>query len=168
MNSNFIYTGKVTLKSVLDNKVISTQHFNSGTVDLFKAYAMSMAGMDISSLLPSYLKINSVVDKVEYSLIRSTNGVSVVRNYVIEDEKPLTRITVTLTKNMFNIQETPTQLVIKLLTSPQGVKGDQVTLANVTLNSDDAVPFLEVINSTPSGTQIIVIWDLYIQDKSDT
>lgn len=172
MNSNFGYTGRVTLKTMHNDRVICTQHFNSGTDLLFKAYAMALSGQNITPYLPSYINIGYENDSKFNSILRNADGLSIVRTYSdIEvmtgnssKETPCTRITITLTSSMFKELSGTGNFQIRLLSSHSG---DNNVLAMVNLEENDAAEFLNAINSTPSGTQIIIVWDLYVENNKE-
>lgn len=165
MNSNFEYIGKVTLKMLHKGKTICTQHLNSGTDSLFKAYAKALSGQDITSYLPSYINIGFEDGDEFTSLLRNTGGISVVRTYT-EQPIPSTRITITLTSSMFNTNAPAgtDKLQLRLLNKRSSTLSEY-TLAKVTLDDNATSTFKQVLGSSPSGTQIIIVWDLCVENK---
>ena len=164
MNSNFSYTGKVTVKSIFKDRVITSQHFNNGTVDLFQTYAKALSGQDITDFLPSYIDVEVFNGSTYDTCMRSQTGVSVVRSYV-DGESPCARFTTTMTNSMFNTSKiqstTPIRLCLK--TSPLPFKeGQQQVLATIDTGLD-GLP--TIIKDSPTGTQIIIVWDLYVDNE---
>lgn len=163
MNSNFGYTGRVTLKTVYNKKIVHTQYFNSGTELLFKAYAMALSGQGIKSYLPAYINIYNEKDE---SVLNKTNGISIVRTYAepeIDDKTtPCTRITITLTNSMFNNGfANSNSLRLDLLAPP--TTDSTNTLASVEIANNDVDVFKSAI--TNAGSQLIIVWDLYVENK---
>lgn len=168
MNSNFDYVGRVIIKTLYKGREVCSQHFNSGTDDLFRAYAMALSGQSISNYLPSYINIGYKNVDTFSSILRNEKGVSVVRTFVSEEldgkTRSCTRITLTLDSNMFNTTTSNDDLTVRLL-GPNVPNSNNVVLAEVVLNDTDKDSFLTTINSTPSGTQLIIVWDLYVKES---
>lgn len=168
MNNDFGYIGKVTLKTIHNDKVIHTEYYNRGTYSLFTAYAMAMAGNDISYWLPSYVDVG-VYDKagVFNTALRASNGVSVVRTFVINNGTPITRISVTLTNDMISSNVGAGNVVLRLLSfgKDKSVPNNNI-LAELTLDVDKSEEFWENISHTPNGQQLILLWDLQVTNKS--
>ena len=167
MDNKFNYTGKVTVKSIFRDKVISTQHYNSGTIELFQVYAKALTGQSITNFLPSYIDVEVSKDggNSYNSCLVSDKGVSVVRSYV-DLPSPCARFTTTLTNDMFNSNTFQNLSAMRfcLKTSPLPVSREQQVLAKISIDlSDNDSPFES--NGIPSGTQIIIVWDLYVENK---
>ena len=167
--------GKVTLKTMCKDKVICTQHFNSGSDTLFKAYALAMSGQDVSHYLPTYINIGEYIPQTEKftSMLQNETGVSVVRTYVEDSKGHCTRITITLTNNMFKTSATDMDensvIQIRLLSGRTEEDSSILATLNLADIDDDDIQnktdFLNTISTTPTGTQLIIVWDLYITNK---
>ena len=162
MIDNLQYNGTITINKIVNGKTLKSKTFNSGTDLLFKTYALALQGQNIDNLLPTYIDIKSG-DKS----ILNSNGISVVRSVLLEEEKenseneagvdekigtkvPCTRISASIlastintnSKDNFTISlETPTREQLAYATIPNEI------LANIT-----------------SGTQLLIVWDLYVHN----
>lgn len=165
MNSNFGYIGRVTLKTICNGKVTSTDYYNSGTADLFRGYAMAMAGQDITNWLPSYIDVGLINTSTKEftSVLRNHGGVSVVRTFIEDTDGPCTRITATLTNDMLynNVGEGTMQF---RLMSPT----DKNILAELNLTESASATLKETLENIPNGTQLIILWDLCVKNQGGT
>ena len=174
MNSNFGYTGKVTFKSIFKGRTISTQYLNNGTSLLFESYARALAGQNISEVLPAYLNIyytkkseNPSLNSETHSFLRNSKGAGVVRTVDRdEDGKLLTRLSVSITRDMMDIDDLETSndvsVELQLLTDILPTTGAQGVLA--TVDVDNPKEFTTSILETPYGIQFIIVWDLYVDN----
>ena len=167
MNSNFGYTGKVTFKSIFKGRTISTQYFNNGTSLLFEAYARALSGQNISEVLPAYLNIYYTKDTETHSFLRNSKGAGVVRTVDRdEDGKLLTRLSVSIIRDMMDIDDLETSngvsVELQLLTDILPTTGAQGVLA--TVDVDNPEEFTTSMLETPYGIQFIIVWDLYVDN----
>ena len=171
MNDEFRYSGKVTIKSIWQDRIVHSQHFNNGTELLFKAYSMAMAGYDITELLPSFINVGYISDNKFESVMTNEDGVSVTRTYTnarineSDEPRPITRVTTTFTRNMFNnkLSGNSNSLRLHLDTLVKNSDGNN-TLAQIELSDDESNTFRNLISNSSPGTQIIIVWDLYIRN----
>ena len=174
MNSNVNYTGVVTLKLKYKDRVIHAKHFNSGTDTLLKTYAKALAGYSIESFLPTYFNVGYMNGTEFHSVLTPTIGASVVRSYVDDESKPkdaegCTRITVTLSRNMINVNALGDSQNIRctLNSSPHEYSPMGTMLAYVDFEDDEASDFLNMLQTTTAGTQLIIVWDLFVVNSKE-
>lgn len=165
MNSNLSYKGVVTLATKLGDKTIEKKVYNNGTNLLFELYARALAGQQVSLLIPSYIDVGGVrdIDGVDIYESHTKESLPVIVTYldkVRADEGgysygvPFTRVEAILTRNMFNEYLGDNTKVIRLMSS------DNRELALV--NVEDLG---NTIKTLIAGTQMIVVWDLYVTNK---
>lgn len=156
MLNNLQYTGNITINKIVNGKTLKSTTFNSGTELLFKAYSLALQGQSIAHLLPTYIDIKSG-DKS----ILNSNGISVVRSTLLEKESgngdenigakiPCTRVSATLLASNINT-DSKEDFIISLETP------DRRQLAYATINNG-------VVTNITSGTQLLIVWDLYISN----
>lgn len=170
MNIVMSYNGVVTMTTKRMGKEITTKYLNSGTNTLFEAYARALAGQPINDILPTYMDLGIEIDEGGDATVRYQSAIKeripVVVTYVSPNSLvsgshgydygvPFTRVEAVLNRNMFsNANGVNT---IKLL---GGFKSDYAELAKITINPD--IKPEELL----SGTQIIIVWDLFVKNKS--
>ena len=164
------YYGVVTLELLSKNKrTLLSRQLNEGTINLFSAYAAALTGQNISNLIPSTIDIgslkttNSELDLNSFKSALNTSGAlaSVVYISDTEDESykkygvPYTRVTASFTSLMIgnNIEENH-YLVLKSYSNK--------ILATIQVNEGIS----SILNQLTPGSQFIIIWDLYVTNKT--
>lgn len=153
MTNNFTYNGKVTLRIKHKDKILIERLVNNGTNDLFKAYAMALAGQDITQFLPTYI---DVVDNNSISCL-TTNGVSVNTIYGANEELyngvPYTRVSANITGAII-ANTSVSRLKLRALNGLELASVDISALSNI-------------FGAISSGTQLLIVWDLYITNDNE-
>ena len=159
MENSSIYNGVVTLIIKRGDKTLTQKYYNNGTNLLFELYSRALSGQNVSRMIPSYIDI---VDSTDESTHHITTPVPVIVTYGNPDrgtyEVPFTRVEAILTKKMINPDITinkSTTSTLKLMTSSENV------LAHTTINE-----LMSNLNELPEGTHMIIVWDLYVTNKS--
>jgi hypothetical protein len=173
MNEKLLYNGVVTLIHKVGNRVTSKKYYNNGTNRLFEAYARALCGQSINNFTPKYVDIGKMetigITNTETqfsSVIKDNIDIPVFTTYKDVDIDggeygvPYCRVNIMLSHNMFNseVLEGTTTLTLKLKSSTD----DESVLATTevaNLSSD--------IISATNGTQLIVLWDLYINNVKE-
>lgn len=163
MDSILSYNGVVTVISRVNGKVTSQKQYNSGTDKLFEAYARALSGQPIQSFIPTYVDLGTGDGDFFKSVLK--NKVPITVTYVSKTEtvydvsydypSPFTRISATFTKHMTDNSPTP-DLIGRLETS----NGD--VLATVEIKG-----LGNSLSKLGSGTQLILLWDLYVTNDSE-
>jgi hypothetical protein len=171
MNNVSQYYGVVTLELLTKNKRnLLSRQLNEGTVNLFSAYAAALTGQNISNLIPSTIdigKIETIEGKLNLnsfeSVLNSSGALaSVVYVSDTNDESyknygvPYTRVTASFTSLMIgnNINNENNYLVLKSYSNK--------ILATIQVNEEIS----SILNQLTSGSQFIIIWDLYVTNKT--
>jgi hypothetical protein len=146
--------------------VFKSQVFNKGTNNLFRLYAMALAGQDITLMLPMHFDI--IVEKVDGDTIKesksclSNNKINLVRtmesngNNSLYGGVPFTRLSAHITNSAINSSELKNNdynRVYLVVIDPYGTE-----LAKVELNESQRTTFADIT----IGTQLLIVWDLYI------
>lgn len=159
MKDKLVYTGVATLIRRVDGKTTYNKCYNNGTNELFELYARALVGHNISSLLP-------------YSLDLMVKGTSKLRNTIyvnplyvpvpkLKDESinpynvPFARMEALITRDMIDNIPQNTDEAELCLKSKQNNK-----LASITVNKE----FLTNLTTTAPGVQLILVWDLYVDN----
>ena len=164
------YYGVVTLELLTKNKRhLLSRQLNEGTINLFSAYAAALTGQNISNLIPSTIDIGSLnttdskLDLNSFESALNTSGAlaSVVYVSDTKDESyqkynvPYTRVTASFTKLMIGKTITVNHyLVLKSYTNK--------ILATIKINDEIS----SILNNLTPGSQFIIIWDLYVTNKT--
>ena len=168
MYSNLSYNGEVTIITKMGHKTISNKYYNNGTNLLFEVYARALTGQNVSSLIPAYIdivRVQTIDDTTTYTqCLRDMAPVIVTYvDKVRANEKgytygvPFTRVEAILTKNMFTSEFSDGDIHIQLKTSSENL------LASLHVDG-----LYDGVNNMTDGTQMIVVWDLYVTNKQRT
>lgn len=166
------YYGVVTLELLTKNKRhLLLRQLNEGTINLFSAYAAALTGQNISNLIPSTIDIGSLntttdskLDLNSFESALNTSGAlaSVVYVSDMTDESyknygvPYTRVTASFTKLMIGNTITVNHyLVLKSYSNK--------ILATIKINDEIS----SILNNLTAGSQFIIIWDLYVTNKTE-
>lgn len=172
MNNVSQYYGVVTLELLSKNKrKLLSRQLNEGTINLFSAYAAALTGQNISNLVPNTVDIggfsedaNGKIILNSFESVLNTTGAlaSVVYVSDTEDESyksygvPFTRVTTSITSLMIVTDVTNDDyLVLKSYSNK--------ILATIKISDELAI----LLNELSDGSQFIVIWDLYVTNKSN-
>ena len=150
MNSELTYVGSVSLMLKNGNNILRKMYYNNGTNELFEAYARALSGQPIQSFIPSYIEIV----KDNKSIVKHL--IPVTTTYVAPDtpdKAPCTRVSALINRHMFD-DITGESHYLRLLSFGEN------ELAKVRL-----VGFNEILKGLSPGVQIMISWDLYIQNK---
>lgn len=168
MTDKLSYNGLVTLIHRVNNTIVSKKYYNSGTNNLFEAYARALCGQSISRFIPNHIDVGTV-DKGDKGTFSSVvkNGVTIPITLTYKDggidggvyldtddttSVPYCRVSAVLFPEMFDnkLQSTDTLHI--------ALKSDSDTiLAEVNVDG-----LAEAITYTTSGIQLLLLWDLYV------
>ena len=166
------YYGVVTLELLTKNKRhLLSRQLNEGTINLFSAYAAALTGQNISNLIPNTIDIGSLntttdneLDLNSFESALNTSGALASVVYVSDttDESykkykvPYTRVTASFTSPMMgnSIKENH-YLVLKSYSNK--------ILATIPVNQEIS----SILNDLTPGSQFIIIWDLYVTNKTE-
>ena len=172
MNNVSQYYGVVTLELLTKNKrSLLSRQLNEGTINLFSAYAAALTGQNISNLIPHTIDIGSLktttdskLDLSSFESALNTSGALASVVYVSDttDESyikygvPYTRVTASFTSLMIgnNINDKH-YLVLKSYSNK--------ILATIPVNTEIS----SILNQLTASSQFIIIWDLYVTNKTN-
>ena len=158
MKDKLIYTGIATLIRRVDGNTTYSKYYNNGTNKLFELYARALAGQNISSLLPYSLDFTIK----DVSKLRNNVYISSIYNPHSEDTSinpygvPFTRIEALFTRDMFDIPSDAKSAKLNLKSRQDNI------LATIEVDED----FIKNIISTSPGVQLILVWDLYVNNSN--
>lgn len=167
MNSSLSYNGIVTIVTKMGDKIVNKRYHNNGTTLLFELYARALAGQGVSRILPSYIDFGTVQSDGTTYESGIKNSAPVIVTYVDKvngaaaeypyNKVPVTRVEAIVTKNMFEVGKLSGLNTVQLRTHDGRVLA-QVSVANIGAS----------IQTIPAGAQMIVVWDLYVDNNSST
>ena len=164
LQNNFSYTGRVKIKTRNEGIESATICYNNGTDELFTFYAKALSGVDVHADAPGFIDIYQGI-KSPISSVTTSRGVSAVSRYTNADTpngRYVTRIVASIPR--YVIDE-------KKLTNTADNANYFLCLCNsankvfafVKLNMDGTR-----IQEMQSASQIIVEWDLYVENPAAT
>lgn len=177
MKESLTYTGVVSLNLKKNGKTITKKFYNHGETLLFEAYARAMAGYPIDNLIPAYIDIGHWDDRNQTFSSHLRTTVPVVTTLVTKSDTsegynygvPFTRVEAVLIPTVFtdklsdDTTEEPTNLV-QLKCSLQSATN---ILASVPIGvgESDEDGLAKIVSELPMGAQLILVWDLYVDNK---
>ena len=181
MLDNLNYTGAIKITKISNDHKLSTKIFNHGENALFALYAKALTGLDITNELPRYINFRPGYKKTPDSpetpdsrnSLLISNGLDVTLSLVTDEEVnnpqdtgigknvPCTRISATLISSIISKNNVPTDNTTVYITLED--KNKQLLAYAETPN--DLKSTLRNLNP---GTQILIVWDLYITNPKQS
>lgn len=147
------YIGIVTIEVERNNKKIRKRVHNRGEEILFELFAKTLAGLDVSHLLPTFFKMSWNKDDVSYN----SPLIPILSSYRPE----ITYIGMNVKKNICRLQ-------CNLPLSRIGTDNltQEVYTLNILSKEEEILATVEIENSPfanlNSSDQVIILWDLYV------
>jgi len=125
---------------------------------------MAICGMDISQLIPTHIWLGyKDKENIEHSLLTS-DVASAVINYMANadgaeyDGLPFTRVSINLNSASVRESAVPTSGVNALI---------QLRTSTGKVLAEVEADIMNTLSQVTSGTQVIIVWDLYISNNKD-
>ena len=156
MRSSFSYSGKVTIKLKLKNKVIPIYTHNQGTTELFLLFAKLLSGTVITkNELPYYLDIQATDDSGKY-ISCLQNKIIAVSSYKMKNSTYVTTVEGTVYyQNISSNISTYSGHRLALLSRSNAL------LAYILIDYDTYLSRLS------PGTQAVISWELSLDNQED-